>query len=342
MNEPAQDPWSVTEEQFSGDSTIAEKIRCALRYAILAPSSHNTQPWRFVVDQDRILVCSDRSRALRVSDPFDRELAISCGAALFNLRVALSRFRLPYRIRFLPAQADPDVLAEVHITTSGFVDHLIGDLLPAITRRVTTRERFAQTPVPATLQQTVVDAAAAEGVTLMCVAAEAPRTRIAELIAEADRQQFSNPAFRRELAHWLKPPHHNEGMPGYAGFAEKLLEAATPIAASIVRTFDIGTGAAAVHRELVAGSPLLLLFSTQADDPGAWLAAGQALERVLLTLAQDGVTVSYLNQPIEIEPLRNELARLCGIGGHPQLLLRAGYGPRARHSARRPLDAVTS
>jgi Nitroreductase family len=334
--------WRVAEQQFCGDTTMNEKLCLVLRYAILAPSSHNTQPWRFVIGDERILVCADRARALRVSDPFDRELTISCGAALFNLRVALSRFDLPYVITAFPAQADPDVLAEVRITTRGFIEHEIGALLPAITQRTTTRERFADRPLPVSLHLAIEDAAQIEGLHAVVIDALDERVVIGELIAEADHRQFANAAFRRELAHWLRPPSTDEGMPAYSHLAQVLLEVATPVAASIVRTFDLGNGAAASHRDLVAGSPALVLLTSDADRPAEWLATGQALERILLTLAQSGVTASYLNQPIEVESLRKRLAQLCGVAGTPQLLLRVGYGPPVRHSGRRSLDAVVS
>jgi hypothetical protein len=62
--------------------TAPDKARFAIRYAILAPSSHNTQPWRFVIIGSELLVCADRTRSLPNMDPFDRELIISRGAAL--------------------------------------------------------------------------------------------------------------------------------------------------------------------------------------------------------------------------------------------------------------------
>jgi hypothetical protein len=81
--------WNIGLSGFPRSGTPPEKARFAVAYAILAPSSHNTQPWRFAIVDDELLVCADRSRSLAVIDPFDRELVISCGAALFNLRVVL-------------------------------------------------------------------------------------------------------------------------------------------------------------------------------------------------------------------------------------------------------------
>ncbi|WP_338861071.1 hypothetical protein IHE31_09745 [Mycetohabitans rhizoxinica] len=154
------------------------------------------------------------------------------------------------------------VLAKVRITTSGFADPALRALLPAITRRVTTHTRFADTPVPKALCQELAQAAATEGAQARCIGKCTVRERIAELIAEADRLQFSDPRFRRELAQWLRPARHAEGMPLYASVADTMLALATPVSASIVRTFDVGNGVAAAHRELVRGSPRLILLVT--------------------------------------------------------------------------------
>jgi hypothetical protein len=79
----AEDPWRVQDWRFSGDGTSEEKLRFLLNYAILAPSGHNTQPWLFTIKDKALTLYADRTRALTVVDPEDRELVMSCGAALF-------------------------------------------------------------------------------------------------------------------------------------------------------------------------------------------------------------------------------------------------------------------
>jgi len=88
----ASAPWNVSAGDFPEDGDAAERLTFLLRYAVLAPSGHNTQPWLFCVRDDIVDLYGDRAQALAVVDPDDRELTISCGAALFNLRVALRRF----------------------------------------------------------------------------------------------------------------------------------------------------------------------------------------------------------------------------------------------------------
>lgn len=317
-------------------------LRSLLGYAVLAPSSHNSQPWRFVVNGATISVCADRVRALPVVDPFDRELIISCGAALLNLRVALDHAGLAHTISTFPSEVDPDLLALVRICDDGYSDASLGALFDAIPDRVTTRAPFEPSPVPEDVQHELIAAGVAEGADVACVDSIAHRARVAELVAEADRQQFADARFRRELASWIDPRRHADGMPAFAAGVPALLDFAAPVATMAVRTFDLGNGLAALHHQLVGASPLIVCIATVRDDREAWLAAGQALERILLAATRAGYTASFLNQPIETAGLRTRLCHMLGLHGEPQLLLRVGRGPHTPHSPRRPLDEVIS
>ena len=332
--------WQIDEHLFDALAPMKEQIRFGLQYAVLAPSNHNAQPWRFIVDEDTVHLCADRTRALPVVDPFDREMLISCGAALFNLRVALSHFGLAWSIRVFPSDFDPDVVARIRVTTTGPHDPSLANLFCAITKRVTTRSPFASEPIAESFKNGMIDACEAEGAIAICVDEESSRQSIAQLIAEADRMQFADPRFRRELASWIHPRRHSDGMPAYGVAVGSLLDFALPLLASVVRVFDVGAGTPATHQRLVEGSPLLVGIATMRDDREAWLAAGQALQRMLLVATANGLTASYLNQPIEVATLRDQLRSLLNVDAVPQLLLRIGRGPDADHSPRRALSEV--
>lgn len=326
---------------FDSTTSLNKKLRYALQHAVLAPSSHNSQPWHFIVDDDSIMLCADRMRALPVVDPFDRELTISCGAALFNLRTALTHYGLSYRITLFPSEVDPDMLAHVEISDRGFLDESLDPLFSAIPVRATVRKPFSGTPLADDVKRGLVEAGEAEGARIICIDEAEKRARIADLIAEADALQFADPCFRRELACWIHPKRSSDGMPVDTTGVSTLLDLATPIVTSAIRTFDVGEGMAAAHHKLLEGSPLLLVIATDNDHREAWLAAGEALERLLLHATNLGLSSSYLNQPIEVAPLRERLRAVTGMSTVPQLLLRIGYGPEVVERApRRPLNDV--
>lgn len=333
------DPWAISASDYPERGSAREKLRFLLGYAILAPSGHNTQPWLFRISGDAVEVRADRTRALPVVDPDDRALIISCGAALETLRIAARRFGRRVAVEPLPDTEDEDLLARAWLEEGGRASENEKELFAAIPERRSNRRRFEPRDLPEALLDRLVADARAEGVWLHPVRGE-DRAPLAELIAEGDRIQMADRGFRRELASWIHPNRSRggDGMRGYGfGFGE-LMSHAGPVA---IRSFDLGRGQAGRDRALAAGSPLLAVLGTEVDEPAAWLAAGQALQRVLLRARAAGVWSSFLNQPIEVPELRVRLAELIGrAGGHPQLLVRFGYGPEVRPQPRRPLEEV--
>jgi hypothetical protein len=126
----------------------------------LAPSSHNTQPWIFRVDGGRLDVLADRSRALPVNDPHDRELTISVAAAVFNARVAVEHAGRQLDVEVLPDPDEPDLLARG--TLMGAAPTGDAALFAAIRDRRTYRKPFAARPVPQGVLNDLIGAAAAE------------------------------------------------------------------------------------------------------------------------------------------------------------------------------------
>src|SRR6188474_613706 len=115
--------WNISIEDFPANGTMAEKWKFFLRYAVLAPSSHNSQPWLFRLRNDTLELRADRRRACRVKDPNDRELVMSCGCALFHLRCAMRHFGYLGTVEIFPDQ-DPDFVARVGLGTQ---EDLVGE-----------------------------------------------------------------------------------------------------------------------------------------------------------------------------------------------------------------------
>ena len=331
--------WLVDDADFPAAGNTADLLRFALRYAVLAPSSHNSQPWLFRVDGKAVEVYADRRRRLPVVDPDDRELVMSCGAALYNLTLALSHIGEGVDVSILPNGTDSDLLARLELTgRSATPNAETENLFPAITNRHTCRSAFDQTPVDQKTVHDLRNAAFAEGAWLFDVPDE-QRHKVTWFVTDADFIQMSEPAFRRELSHWMRTsyPVRDDGMPGYALGLSELQSVVGPL---MVRTFDVGTSQAAKDDELSRWSALLALIVTSTDEKPDWIAAGKALQRVLLTATAAGLQASFLNQPIEISSMRLQLARELGLPGHPQLLLRFGYGPNAAPTPRREVSDV--
>jgi len=310
----------------------AAALQALIQTATLAPSSHNTQPWLFRLKESRVELLADRTCALPVNDPDDRELTLSCGCALYNLRVAAAAAGWQTTVEPFPDAADADLLARVRLQPAA-ATRAEAALHDAMAARRTYRERFADTPVDPIAAQALVNAAQVEGATLSLLDTEDRRATAAALVAEGDALQWANPSWRRELAAWMHPRRRGDGL---------ILPAlAIPVAQVVVRTFDMGHGVAAKDRQLADESPLLAVLSTAGDTPGDWLAAGQALQHVLLEGLHRGLQASYLNQPAQISTLRPRLQQLTGRRGWAQLLLRIGEPAKTLPAApRRPVSDV--
>ncbi|MEM9270543.1 MAG: nitroreductase, partial [Pseudomonadota bacterium] len=265
-------------------------LRSFVAQAVLAPSSHNTQPWLFQIQPNSIRVLADRLRVLPVNDPFDRELTISCGCAIMTFRVAAAAAGFGCTVTLQRDPEDPDVMADV--TFDGPVEHALAELVPAIPKRHTNRGPVTPAALPSGLIRDLVEAVEAEGAQLHVLEDEALRTQVSALVAQGDALQWSNPSWRAELAQWMHPRSTGDGL--------SMLRLAAPIARWVVRLFDLGKSLAKKDRDLAKNAPLLAVLSTDQDTVDDWLTGGQALQRCLLKAAQAGVQVGYLNQPVEV------------------------------------------
>ena len=350
MNEPAFEAWNVSEDKFPRDGSNIDKLTFLLKYAILAPSSHNTQPWLFrIVNNNTIEVYADRTRALPVVDPEDRELTISCGASLCYLQIALRHFGYRYNVELLPKSEDHDLLARVSIdnmsnnsTTKSMSEEDSSLIFQAIMKRRTNRLKFEDRRVEPSLltrlQSVVVENGG--GNTWLHVANEGDQKNLlAHLIAEGDRIQMSDKHFRRELASWIhsNKSRSKDGMPGYSFGFNDIMSLMGPF---VLRTFDAGKGQAAKDRQLAAGSPVLAVLGTNSDEPMDWIKVGLALGSMLLFARSENIWSSFLNQPIEVPELRVRVGDVIKKQGFSQLLMRMGYGQEIKPTPRRSVEEI--
>lgn len=324
--DPLVTPYQVYFERFPRQGWLDEQFRFLLRYAILAPSSHNVQPWKFRVFNNGIAVYADYTRRLPVSDPDNRELLMSVGAAIMNLRIAAEHFGFTCRVdyNFSGDSELPVAFATLtRETVAPTPDPSLDSLFLSITKRHTNRQPFLMARVPDSLLSKLNEATEGSEASILTSTDPQKNTQVAHLVAKAERMQQSNPEFRKELGEWLRPNKtlKTDGMPGAAFGISDLGSALAPWA---VKKLDMGTFRARHDERLCIEAPALCVLYGE-DAVPAWLAVGEALERVLLMLTRDGLQFSFFNMPIEVPEARLELRELLALPSWPQLLLRIGY-----------------
>jgi nitroreductase len=332
MSRLTKDVWHVAEDAFPATSPLDAQLGFLLRYAILAPSVRNSQPWAFSVQKDRIHVIADLSRCQAVSDADRRELYISLGCALENLLVAAEHFGFQHGVSYFPQQRHEELVATVKFAPGGAPSAArVGATMSAILRRHNDNSVFRSVPIPEQLRL---------GLMACCVEADLQvhltddrhfHRWIDALTLEADRVEFADPAFRRELAYWI-----GQGVFGEPPLVARLEKMA-------VSRIDLGEPVAHHDHAIVESAPLLGLICAAGDSHLGHVRTGQLFERLWLTATGLGVSIHPMSQTMRRPELREAVKELLpSPGWMPQHLFRVGFStrPDERHTPRRPMDDV--
>ena len=329
-------------EPAATEVMTAEKVASyVVTEAIWAPSVHNTQPWWFMADGQQISLYADADRRLQATDPGGREMMISCGAALFNLRLALRSLGYVPETRVLPDPRQPMLVALVSWRERNPASEYERQLSGQVRRRRTHRGAFDPEPLPRGTLAALRDGAARDGALLRVVADEGGRAILAAAVQTAERHLRLDAQRVRELARWSPPPGsaRSDGVP------------ATSYPARPERTEPHFPGRDFAHGHGWGMLPLssapwpratgvVGLLTTAADRQVDWVNAGQALQRILLTASACGAAVALHSQPTELPWLREFIRAKLSDNAYPHLVLRIGMVIQASISARRHPDEV--
>jgi len=321
--------WEIDEGDFPTDGTPAEQARFLLGYAILAPSSHNSQPWVFEVSGNEIRLFVDESRWLAVADSDKRELYLSVGCALENLLVAALRFGFDPSVEY-HAESTGDLVATVTLDSQSSAPSRASGRFDAITARETNHNLFEERTLSSSVVDRLRSCVTDEDLQLRCVDDAERRAEIAALQATADEAQFDDAEYREELGYWI-----GTGALGANWLKARLGQVA-------VRHLDLGGREGAKNSKLIESAPLIGVLTSATDDRTAQIKTGQAFERIALTAADAGLAVHPMSQILELPEYRRELAFLLELGdATPQHLFRVGYAESdSVETPRRPVAEV--
>ena len=315
-----------------------EAIREAVALACRAPSLHNSQPWRWVLQDATLHLLADPRRMMRATDHTGRELRLSCGAVLDHLRVAMAAAGWDSITDRFDDHAEPDYLAALRFRPAE-PSAAAERRADAIGQRRTDRLPFGAPTGWAALQQELVRVASRYGVLLDVVADEQrPNLAVASKLTETLRSYDTS--YVSELRWWTSP---------FRSDATHVPDSALPSSDEAARV-DVARAfppAGAGHRR--AGidhdrSKIVVLATRDGDDPLDVLQCGEALSAILLECTMAGMATCTLTHLTELAMSRNVITQITGSEGQPQLLIRVGRSPKEdRHGAptpRRPVAEV--
>jgi len=308
-----------------------------IRYATLAASSHNSQPWYFSAQDNVIRIHPDKNRALPIVDPADRELFISLGCALENLTIAAAQAGFSAQTDLFP-QGEKENL---RVTLNSGQTEVETALFNAIPLRQCTRSVYNQQPVSAADLQTIQSLQLQTGVSLQVFDTATDVNTLVDLIKAGNQVQYTDKQYLDELISWLRF-NEAEAVESMDGLFSRCSGNPT-VPRFLGKMFVSGSKPEAVSKtdeEKIRSSAGMVVISTGSDTPADWVNAGRAVERFALTTTSLGIKMAYLNQPVEVPELRGQLATALNIEGYPQLLLRFGYADPMPVSLRRPVESI--
>jgi hypothetical protein len=312
-------------------------MRALVQAATLAASSHNTQPWAFRLAPDQVTIEPDLARRCDVVDPDDSHLFKSLGCAAENIVAAAPAYGFATDVRM--ASAGRIEIGLVKRSTSGNTRSL-----GTIAERQCTKTPYDGRRLEAAEAAELESASVGDRVRIRLIDDAVLKESILELVNDGNRAQLSDPAFRRELIEWIRfnDAEAIESGDGLSGRVSGQPQLPAWLAKPILRF--VLTPAAQVKTDTrnLRSAAGIAVFVGASDDRPTWIETGRSYERFALTATKLGIRNAFINQPIEVRRLRDELHSLLGLGGTEtaHLMVRYGRGALAPYSLRRPIAEV--
>jgi len=316
----------------AGAALMRELVHCAT----LAPSSHNTQCWKFSVEDKAIAIRSDLTRRCPAVDPDDHHLFVTLGCAAENLvQAALAHG--------LVATPSFDATNDLVRVTLAPATARASPLFHAIASRQCTRGDYDGQPLSREDLNLLERAGTSNGVRILLLTDHLAMERVLEHVVQGNTAQLADPAFVSELKSWIRFNGTDAVRTRDGLFSVASGNPAIPAWLGNVAFgwFFTAKGENDKIARQVRNSSGIAVFVGEAADKAHWVEVGRAYERFALQATARGIRNAFLNQPVEVAAVRSPFAAALGLAGQrPDLVVRFGRGPTLPRSLRRPVESV--
>jgi nitroreductase len=326
--------WKIDPTELDRASGDVAKLRHFARYAVLAPSLHNTQPWRFSQRDQALVVRADRTRTLPHSGAEVGEPYVSIGACLEALTLAALGYG--YLVSVDVGDRE-DEFANVSLGERVAPD---ASLLEAIVTRSSNRSFFETESLPddvlalATRHQS-------SGASVRVVTDAVGIAFLAEQTRRGTLAVMGPPGFRHELSDWVRSnvTRKFDGMPG---FTQGIPMPPSLVARHLIKNVNISKGQAKKDAARLVHSAAVALVLRHEDTHESAMSAGGLYARVCIQANQQGVATSGVAAATVDPSARQSVMDQFGLDHRPVALIRLGRPTKvARHTPRWPLELVT-
>ncbi len=332
--ETKQSIWRHSEATVFDEAALLKEI---VRYATMAPSGHNTQCWRFRLENRSIAILPDLSRRTPVVDPDDHHLYVSLGCAVENLVLAAKAFGFIGNAQFSPTSGGPITVALEQSKSEE------SPLFKAIPHRQCTRTDYDGKPLAPEELRLLEAAGTGNGVAVILLTEREAIETVLEYVVQGNTMQINNPAFVSELESWIRFSD-GEAIRTCDGLSFRTTgspPAPRWLGRLLFRAFYRVKPENDKYARQIRSSAGIAVFVSDANDKVHWIEAGRCYERFALQAAVLGIRNSFVNQPVEESSLRPEFAKVLGLGDRrPDLVVRFGRGQEMPRSLRRPVESM--
>ncbi|MEQ9315925.1 MAG: nitroreductase family protein [Henriciella sp.] len=324
----------------------------ALSYALLAPNPHNMQPWLVRLEGTNALTFyCDLDRRLPVTDPYDRQITIGCGAFLELLAQAAAEEGYDAVITPFPEGDDMVTLDSRPIAHVEFVNTGVAPdpLFKQVLARRSTKTVYKNRDVPAELLSDLAEAGRRYGSVSSAVGNTSMAERLRGLTWRAHEREMRTPDAMQESVHVMRigakevaaNPDGIE-LEGPMMAAGKLLGVVTPEKLGDPSTTAFQQGLDMYHGMAMSARAFGWLTNENVSRTDQ-LNCGRDYVRLNLKATELGLGVHPWSQSLQeyeaMTDLYEEVHGLIGGGKRIQMLFRIGYADRIIPTPRRGLDA---
>ena len=325
--------WQASEPKGVEGAALNREL---VRYASLAPSSHNSQCWKFALEDKAITILPDLLRRCPAVDPDDHHVYITIGCAAENLVQTASAHGFQAEPRFDPQH---DAVRVALAPSAAQATHLF----KAIAARQCTCGDYDGTPVSNAELGLLERAGTSAGVGVLLLTERSRMEQVLAHVIQGNTAQMADPAIVKELKSWIRfngaeavrtgdglysAASGNPAVPNWIG------DVAFPWAFTSQGEND-------KYARQVRSCAGIAVFAGLAADKAHWVEVGRSYERFALQATALDIRNAMLKQPVEVLSVRPHFAAAVGLAGQrPDLVVRFGRGPALPPSLRRPVQAV--
>lgn len=304
---------------------LPKQILFVLNYGVLAPSTHNIQPWLFKIDGNIAEVRFNKKLSLPQADPLGRDACISLGACFENIILAGKYFKIFDRIENV-FDFEKGIAGKIIFKENKEPNNFDGnfkELASSIRERFDARGPFAEKIISEDELAKLKASDEEEGVNVKFLTDKKDIEKMAELTASGLREAHSSRSFRLELSRWINNNFSNkpDGIPGFSMRMPNLVSLILPI---ILKFTDLSGFLAPLNYKSILTASAVAVVTSKNNNHLAWFNVGRLAQRIMLKAWTLGYKCSIYIASVEIGDRYKIVQSLCHTDERPEFVFCVG------------------